>query len=66
MRTAFEQLAMLQDELVGGRGADRLADVPERSGPDLAIGVDLVDQVSRVLLVPIDPPQARRRGAAEG
>ena len=52
--------------LVGGRGADRLADVPERSGPDLAIVVDLVDQVSRVLLVPIDPPQARRRGAAEG
>ena len=48
------------DDRVGQLGAQRLVDVPQRARPDLAVGVDLADEVLRVVLVAVDAPQAVR------
>src|SRR5207247_749047 len=57
----------LEDHLVGLRGADRAADLPERRRPDLAVVVHLAVHVLRVVLRAVEAPQARRvRGAVRG
>ena len=43
--------------------AERLADVPQRARPDLAVVVHLAVQVVRVVQVRVDAPQAVRDGA---